>query len=427
MKMRGFVAVAACAGAMISADYANGTTVTVGPTVSPTGSNVFSCNYVQGGCPGYTYAQLTSLSLDEVPADGVIKTWRVAGESSVALHVLRPGEEEGGAWFGQGESALATNLKGGPNSTNLPVHAGDIIGVDIGGPGIQGLVYTEDSVGSEYLLFNPALPAFGGGTPNVLYDKYLLVNADVVLAPVVSSISPAQGPTGGGNPVAISGLYLDGATGVSFGSAPASSFTIDSANHITAVAPASAAGPVDVHVTGPGGSSGVVEADRYTFTASVTGSTTAPAAPGTGAPSGGQVAHPAVGGLGQTASRWRRGQNLPHISRAGGVPVGTTFSFNLNEAATSSFAFGRRSAGRRVKGRCMAVNPGNAGRRRCTRMVRAGAFSLPGHAGVNKVFFQGRLSNSKTLKPGTYSLVVSVRDARGLTSASRSLSFTIVS
>jgi len=75
----------------------------------------------------------------------------------------------------------------------------------------------------------------------------------------------------------------------------------------------------------------------------------------------------------------------------------------------------------------MAVNPGNAGRRRCTRMVRAGAFSLPGHAGVNKVFFQGRLSNSKTLKPGTYSLVVSVRDARGLTSASRSLSFTIVS
>ena len=412
---------------MISADYANGTTVTVGPTVSPTGSNVFSCNYVQGGCPGYTYAQLTSLSLDEVPADGVIKTWRVAGESSVALHVLRPGEEEGGAWFGQGESALATNLKGGPNSTNLPVHAGDIIGVDIGGPGIQGLVYTEDSVGSEYLLFNPALPAFGGGTPNVLYDKYLLVNADVVLAPVVSSISPAQGPTGGGNPVAISGLYLDGATGVSFGSAPASSFTIDSANHITAVAPASAAGPVDVHVTGPGGSSGVVEADRYTFTASVTGSTTAPAAPGTGAPSGGQVAHPAVGGLGQTASRWRRGQNLPHISRAGGVPVGTTFSFNLNEAATSSFAFGRRSAGRRVKGRCMAVNPGNAGRRRCTRMVRAGAFSLPGHAGVNKVFFQGRLSNSKTLKPGTYSLVVSVRDARGLTSASRSLSFTIVS
>jgi hypothetical protein len=424
MKIRRFVAVVACAGAMFSADYANGTTVTVGPTVSPTGSNVVSCNYFQAGCLGFTFAQLTSLSLDEVPADGVINTWRVAGESSVALHVLRPGEEEGGAWFGQGVSALATNLKGGPNSTSLPVRAGDIIGVDVGGPNnVQGLVYTEDSVGSEYLLFQPALPAFGGGTPNVQYDKYLLVNADVVLAPTLSSVSPAQGPTGGGNAVAISGLYLDGATGVSFGSVPASSFVIDSANHITAVAPASAAGSVDVHVIGPGGSSAVVEADRYTFTASAT----APAAPGTGVPSGGQVvADPAVGGLGQTASRWRRGQGLPHISRAG-VPVGTTFSFNLNEAATSSFAFSRRAAGRRAKGRCVAVTPGNAGRRRCTRMVSAGGFSLPGHAGVNKVFFQGRLSSSKTLKPGTYSLLLSVRDARGLTSSSRSLSFTIVS
>ena len=59
-------------------------------------------------------------------------------------------------------------------------------------------------------------------------------------------------------------------------------------------------------------------------------------------------------------------------------------------------------------------------------MVSAGGFSLPGHPGVNKDFFQGRLSRARTLRPGAYTLDLSARDARGLTSASQSLSFTIV-
>ena len=70
---------------------------------------------------------------------------------------------------------------------------------------------------------------------------------------MVGSIAPASGSTAGGDTVTIAGSYLDGATAVMFGSTPASSFTVDSAGQIRAVAPAGAAGAVDVTVVGPGG------------------------------------------------------------------------------------------------------------------------------------------------------------------------------
>ncbi|MEZ0371764.1 MAG: IPT/TIG domain-containing protein [Candidatus Sericytochromatia bacterium] len=88
-----------------------------------------------------------------------------------------------------------------------------------------------------------------------------------IRAPQVSSLSPASGPTTGGTSVTITGSNFTGATAVSFGATPATSFTINSNTQITAVAPAAAAGSVDVRVTGPGGTSLVVLADQYTFVA----------------------------------------------------------------------------------------------------------------------------------------------------------------
>jgi hypothetical protein len=58
--------------------------------------------------------------------------------------------------------------------------------------------------------------------------------------------------------------------------------------------------------------------------------------------------------------------------------------------------------------------------------VNVGSFGLAGHAGLNKVRFQGRLSGARTLKPGTYSVAVAARDSRGLKAVSQSLSFTVV-
>ena len=203
---------------------------------------------------------------------------------------------------------------------------------------------------------------------------------------------------------------------MTFGSEPASSFSVDSPSQITAIAPASTASTVDVRVTGPGGSSEVTPADRYTFTAPPIGSLPLFSA-----------LKPTVTGFSESASRWRRGHSLPHISSAGGTPVGTTFSFSLNEPAAVTLTFSQSVPGRRVSGRCVAPDHRNAGRPGCKRTLVAGSFAAPGHPGLDSVSFQGRLSRSKTLKPGSYLVNLTARDARGQKVVSRSLSFTIVS
>ena len=177
-----------------------------------------------------------------------------------------------------------------------------------------------------------------------------------------------------------------------------------------------------MRVNGPGGSSDVIAADRYTFTAP-TNILTATEALVPGGPLL-TPARPAISGFSESASHWRRGRSLPHIARA---PVGTTFSFGLNEPANVTLTFTQSVPGRRARGRCVGPSHSNSGRPRCKRTVIAGSFAVSGHAAANKVRFQGKLSGSKTLKPGSYRVSTTARDANGFKAVSRSLSFTIVS
>jgi len=82
--------------------------------------------------------------------------------------------------------------------------------------------------------------------------------------PAVSALHPASGPVAGGGSVEIVGAHLEGATAVSFGSSPATSFTVNSATSITATAPAGT-GTVDVTVTSATGTSPTSAADRFTY------------------------------------------------------------------------------------------------------------------------------------------------------------------
>jgi hypothetical protein len=137
---------------------------------------------------------------------------------------------------------------------------------------------------------------------------------------------------------------------------------------------------------------------------------------------------PVLEGASQSHSRWREGTRLARISRAGHKPppLGTTFSFTLSEQASVSFAFTQRVGGRRVDGRCVAQRKRNRHKRACTRTVTVGVLSFAAHSARNSVSFQGRLSGSKKLRPGTYTVVITARNAAGQRSASRRLTFTIV-
>jgi len=83
---------------------------------------------------------------------------------------------------------------------------------------------------------------------------------------------------------------------------------------------------------------------------------------------------PVVSHATQSHGRWREGRTLARISRSQShPPLGSTFSFRLNEAATVSFLFTQRS-----------------GRHSVTR----GILTFEGEAGNNRVAFQGRVSDA---------------------------------
>jgi alpha-tubulin suppressor-like RCC1 family protein len=82
--------------------------------------------------------------------------------------------------------------------------------------------------------------------------------------PSVTKLKPDHGPPAGGTSVTVTGTNLLGATAVRFGSTAATSFTVNSRQSITAVAPAGS-GIVDVTVTTPEGTSATNAGDRFTY------------------------------------------------------------------------------------------------------------------------------------------------------------------
>jgi L,D-transpeptidase catalytic domain/IPT/TIG domain/Putative peptidoglycan binding domain len=105
----------------------------------------------------------------------------------------------------------------------------------------------------------------GGASEDTAADDYTY---KVVPAPAITSVSPDASSTVGGTSVTIVGtdfIGLSGASAVTFGGVPATSYTVDSPSQITAKAPAHAVGTVDVQVTAAGGSSGNTAADDFTF------------------------------------------------------------------------------------------------------------------------------------------------------------------
>jgi len=128
----------------------------------------------------------------------------------------------------------------------------------------------------------------------------------------------------------------------------------------------------------------------------------------------------------ETHRAWREGSRLARVARTHGPPVGTTFSFALNERAGVSFEFRRHVSGREVAGRCLAITRANARHRPCGRTVPSGSLSFAGRVGVNRVAFQGRLSRARRLRPGRYTLIITATNSVGARSAGAFLGFTIL-
>ncbi len=126
--------------------------------------------------------------------------------------------------------------------------------------------------------------------------------APPVPSPQVVRVAPNDGPPAGGTSVTITGINFTGATAVKFGSANATSFTVDSETSVTAVAPPGAAGTVDVTVATPEGTSYTSPRDLYSY-----GSTVAKLEPDAG-PLSNENKTPSGAGRGQSSTAGGGGQ-----------------------------------------------------------------------------------------------------------------------
>jgi len=239
----------------------------------------------------------------------------------------------------------------------------------------------------------------------------------------VSAVTPATIATGAVSAVTASSAtvgasatseaavtaYFQYGTSVAYGAATTKQAVSASTHAITFSASAVALSPgTTYHYRAVGENAGgtVYGADQ-TFT-------TAPAAP---------VA-PTLSSVGQTHPRWREGSKLAKLSRR--AALGTTFSFTLDQAASVSLSFTQPATGRRVKGRCVAKTHSNRHKPRCHRTVTRGTLTLGAHAGVNHVAFEGRVSASRRLRPGSYTVVITATNTAKQQSAAKRLSFKIV-
>ncbi|WP_336691434.1 IPTL-CTERM sorting domain-containing protein [Delftia acidovorans] len=104
---------------------------------------------------------------------------------------------------------------------------------------------------------------------NFAFDD-LAVDPFPPAAPTATSLSPTSGLAAGGYSVTITGANFTNVIGssivtaVSFGGAPATSFTVNSSTQITAIAPAGS-GTVNVTVTTAGGTSVTAAANQFTY------------------------------------------------------------------------------------------------------------------------------------------------------------------
>jgi hypothetical protein len=159
--------------------------------------------------------------------------------------------------------------------------------VDFGTTAATHFVVVNDT---EITADSPA----GTGTVNVTVTTPIGTSATspadqftytAATAPVVTGISPVDGPNVGGTLVTISGSGFTGATVVDFGTTAATSFTVVNDTDVTATSPAGT-GTVDVTVTTPIGTSATSPADQFTYTVAVAPTVTG-LSPTTGAPAGG--------------------------------------------------------------------------------------------------------------------------------------------
>jgi hypothetical protein len=187
-----------------------------------------------------------------------------------------------------------------PAVTGLSLTSGSVVGgatLAVTGTGFTGasaVLFNTTPADGFYVLSDTAIEVYnspahaagpvdvrvtgpGGTSAPVAADRFTYLTP---AAPAVTGLSLTSGSVVGGATLAVTGTGFTGASAVFFNTTPAGYYSF-SDTAISVRVPAHAAGPVDVRVTTPGGTSAPVAADRFTYLTPA-----APAVSGLSPPSG---------------------------------------------------------------------------------------------------------------------------------------------
>jgi hypothetical protein len=154
-------------------------------------------------------------------------------------------------------------------TANLPIEAGDLVGVDPANS--TDKIGVAEVAGANYgFIFPPPIDGATVAPSGSVAGKEIELSAEVQPAPEITAVTPRTGPIAGGTMVTIDGTNLTGTNAVKFGTVPATAFSVVSDTEITATAPRTAKpGTVDVAATTIAGTTPSTRADRFGYRACV--------------------------------------------------------------------------------------------------------------------------------------------------------------
>lgn len=205
------------------------------------------------------------------PVSGAVVRWRVQGAEGgpFYLRVLHPNGKGGYEAAGTSLPAIPAGAELQTFSTQLPIEAGDLIGIDP--THATDKIGISSAAGAAFAAIFPT--PFDGSVvapSEARAGEEIELSAEVQPQPEVALVTPSTGSITGGTVVTITGKNLAKASAVKFGSLPAANFTVDSDTQITATTPRGARpGKVDVSVTTIAGDNANTRFDDFVYRACV--------------------------------------------------------------------------------------------------------------------------------------------------------------
>lgn len=222
--------------ALLGSASASAANTIVGNPLLNSGKFATGCgNLSPDGCTFVTFELPKSAGLVQSPVDGAIVRWSVKGAWPEPGYAIRVLERRGTLEFtGAGASTQVTPATLGIEtfSADLPVHAGDYIGLNVP-PG--GTVDENKVPGTAFGFFSGLAEGLTKTTGE--FPAELAYYAEVQPAPAITGLDPATGPATGGTSVKITGSEFKDVTNVKFGSVSAASFNVESEHSLEAITP----------------------------------------------------------------------------------------------------------------------------------------------------------------------------------------------